>query len=104
MAERGRFGQPRPAVSARTDLRLAPSLFPQSRFLCMDRSTVAHTKPEVMKMEDLPLGFGMALAQHPEAMARFSALSEEEQQAIINGTHAVRSKQEMQAYVENLMK
>ena len=55
-------------------------------------------------MEDLPLGFGMALAQHPEAMARFSALSEEEQQAIIDGTHAVRSKQEMQAYVENLLK
>ena len=57
----------------------------------MDRSTAAHTKPEVMKMEDLPLGFGMALAQHPEAMARFSALSEEEQQAIIDGTHAVRN-------------
>ena len=29
-----------------------------------------------MEMEELPLGFGMALAQHPEAMARFSALSE----------------------------
>ena len=55
-------------------------------------------------MEELPLGFGMALAQHPEAMARFSALSEEEQQAIINGTHAVRSKEEMQAYVEQLLK
>ena len=55
-------------------------------------------------MEELPLGFGMALAQHPEAMARFTALSEAEQQAIIDGTHAVRSKQEMQAYVENLMK
>ena len=55
-------------------------------------------------MEDLPLGFGMALAQHPEAMARFAALSEAEQQAIIDGTHAVRSKQEMQTYVENLMK
>ena len=57
-----------------------------------------------MKMEELPLGFGMALAQHPEAMARFSNLTEEEQQAIINGAHAVRSKQEMRAYVENLMK
>ena len=57
-----------------------------------------------MNMEDLPLGFGMALAQHPEAMARFAALSEAEQQAIIDGTHAVCSKQEMQAYVENLMK
>ena len=55
-------------------------------------------------MEELPQGLGMALAQHPEAMARFAGLSEEEQQAIIDGAHAVRSKQEMQAYVENLMK
>lgn len=60
--------------------------------------------PEVIDMEELPLGLGMALAQHPEAMARFAGLSEEEQQAIIDGAHAVRSKQEMQAYVENLMK
>lgn len=55
-------------------------------------------------MEELPLGFSMALAQHPEAMARFSALSEAEQQTIVEGTHAVRSKREMQAYVEGLMK
>ena len=60
--------------------------------------------PEVIDMEELPLGLGMALAQHPEAMARFAGLSEEEQRAIIDGVHAVRSKQEMQAYVENLMK
>lgn len=60
--------------------------------------------PEVIDMEELPLGLGMALAQHPEAMARFAGLSEEEQQAIIDGAHAVRSKQEMQAYMENLMK
>ena len=55
-------------------------------------------------MEELPLGFSMALAQHPEAMARFAALTEAEQQAIISGTHSVHSKQEMQAYVERLMK
>ena len=55
-------------------------------------------------MEELPLGFGMALAQHPEAMARFAALSEAEQQAFIDGTHADRSNQEMHAYVERLMK
>ena len=54
-------------------------------------------------MEELPLGLGMALAQHPEAMARFAALSEAEQQAIIDGAHAVRSKQEMRSYVEKLM-
>ena len=70
----------------------------------MDSPIPAHTKPEVMNMNELPLGFGMALAQHPEAMARFAGLPEEEQQAIINGVRAVRSKQEMQAYVEQLMK
>ena len=58
--------------------------------------------PEVIDMEELPLGLGMALAQHPEAMARFAALPEAEQQAVINGAHAVRSKEEMRAYVERL--
>ncbi len=53
-------------------------------------------------MEDLPLGFGMALAQHPEAMQRFCALPEEEQRAVVNHTHSIQSKQEMQAYVESL--
>lgn len=57
-----------------------------------------------MALNDLPLGFGMALAQHPEAMERFAGLPETEQQAIIDGVHAVRSKQEMQAYVERLIK
>ncbi|MDO4314430.1 MAG: hypothetical protein Q4C45_01545 [Oscillospiraceae bacterium] len=57
-----------------------------------------------MEQQELPMGFGMALAQHPEAMERFAALPETEQQAIIDGTHAVRSKQEMRAYVERLMK
>jgi len=56
-----------------------------------------------MEQNELPLGFGMALAQHPEAMERFAALPEEEQRAILDGVHAVRSKQEMRAYVERLM-
>ena len=56
-----------------------------------------------MEQQELPLGFGMALAQHPDAMARFSAMSEAEQKAFIDGTHAVRSKQEMQAYIEQLI-
>lgn len=58
----------------------------------------------MMEPNELPMGFGMALAQHPEAMERFAGLPAAEQQAIIDGTHAVRSKQEMQAYVERLMK
>ncbi|WP_298034132.1 YdeI/OmpD-associated family protein [uncultured Dysosmobacter sp.] len=57
-----------------------------------------------MEQNELPLGFGMALAQHPEAMERFAGLPEAEQKAILDGIHAVRSKQEMRAYVERLMK
>ena len=48
-------------------------------------------------MEDLPLGFGMALAQRSEAMQRFCALTDEEQRMVIDHTHQIHSKQEMQA-------
>ncbi len=58
----------------------------------------------MMEFNELPMGFGMALAQHPEAMERFAGLPEAERQAIIDGIHAVHSKQEMQAYVERLIK
>ena len=51
---------------------------------------------------ELPLGFGMALAHHADAMKYFSSLSKEEQKQIINHTHTINSKQEMQAYVQSL--
>lgn len=53
-------------------------------------------------MEDLPLGFGMALAQRSEAMQRFCALTDEEQRMVIDHTHQIHSKQEMQAFVDHL--
>ena len=53
-------------------------------------------------MEDLPLGFGMALAQRSEAMQRFCALTDEEQRMVIDHTHQIYSKQEMQAFVDHL--
>lgn len=54
-----------------------------------------------MNME-LPLGFGMALAQNEAAMKRFEALSEDEKQAVIQRTHSVNSKQEMRQLVAEL--
>lgn len=45
----------------------------------------------------------MALAMNPEAMQKFSSLPENKKQEIINGTHSVSSKKEMQHYVENLL-
>ncbi len=56
-----------------------------------------------MKRDEMPVGFSMALAQNPEAMQKFAMLSESEKKQIIDGTHSVKSKQEMHEYVNKLI-
>ena len=51
---------------------------------------------------DVPMGLGMALAQNRSALDAFAALSREQQEQVIAGTHDIRSKAEMQAYVQRL--
>lgn len=55
-----------------------------------------------MENNMLPLGFGMALAQNEAAMKRFESMTEAEKQALIQRTHQVRSKREMQQLVNQL--
>ena len=55
-----------------------------------------------MDRSDVPLGFGFALAQNPEAMKFFSNLSQQQQRDILQKAHAVSSKDEMQALVSSL--
>ncbi len=57
-----------------------------------------------MKRNEMPVGFSMALAQNPEAMQKFSMLSEEKKNEIINDTHSVKSSREMHEYVNKLNK
>lgn len=57
-----------------------------------------------MSKIELPLGLGMALAQNKTAMARFEALSEDEKQKIVEKTHTVASKREMQQLVNSITK
>ena len=52
--------------------------------------------------KDLPLGFGMALAQQPDAMKKFSNMTEDEQNRILSKIHNIDSKQEMQSFVSRL--
>lgn len=52
---------------------------------------------------ELPLGFGMALAQNEGAMSRFEQLSESEKAAVIEKCHQIRSKGEMQNLVNSLI-
>lgn len=56
-----------------------------------------------MEHYKIPVGLGMALAQTPEAMEKFASLSDARKQEIINGTHSVASKEEMQTYVEKIL-
>ena len=56
-----------------------------------------------MTKDEMPVGFAMALAMNPEAMQKFGALSEEQKQQIITGTHAVKSRDEMRRYVDSLV-
>lgn len=56
-----------------------------------------------MEPNDLPLGLGMALAQDTVAMERFATLSEAEKQAVIDRAHAVRSKAEMRAFIQETL-
>ncbi|MGN1416891.1 MAG: hypothetical protein ACI4XF_08610 [Oscillospiraceae bacterium] len=55
-----------------------------------------------MKKDEIPMGFGIALAMDPQAMRVFSSLPEDRQREIINGTHSVSSKAEMRQYVERI--
>ncbi len=56
-----------------------------------------------MKKSELPIGFSMALIENPEAMKKFSMLSEEKKQTIVEGAHSVRSRSEMYRYVNEIL-
>lgn len=56
-----------------------------------------------MKKEEMPVGFAMALAMNPDALQSFSALDEAQKQRIIEGTHAIKSREEMRKYVNSLI-
>lgn len=51
---------------------------------------------------DLPLGFGMALLQNEKAMRNFYDMAPAQQQTILNQTHDIWSKAQMQAFVQSL--
>ena len=54
-------------------------------------------------MEDLPMGFGMALLQNPQAVQTFQAMSPAQRRAILKRSHTVSSQAEMRALVDSLV-
>lgn len=57
-----------------------------------------------MDMQDIPIGFTFALAENPEALNYFISLSEEQKQRVLEQTHKIHSKSEMQAFAGNFAK
>jgi len=58
----------------------------------------------MIKNEDMPIGFTMALAQHMEALDHFAKLSDEERLQVIDRAKLMESKAEMRHYVENVFR
>ena len=55
-----------------------------------------------MDFYKVPIGFGMALAMNPPALNAYSAMTEQQQQEILNKAHRARSQQEMHQIVNGL--
>lgn len=52
-----------------------------------------------MDFYKVPIGFGMALAMNPPALNAYSAMTEEQKQAILSKAHNARSEKEMHQIV-----
>lgn len=55
-----------------------------------------------MDFYKVPIGFGMALSMNPPALNKWSAMTEAQQQAILEKAHHAKSEQEMRQIVNSL--
>lgn len=55
-----------------------------------------------MDFYKVPIGFGMALSMNPPALNKWSAMTEEQQQAILEKAHHAGSEKEMRQIVNSL--
>ena len=55
-----------------------------------------------MNFQEVPIGFGMALAQNEAAMVRYAHLPEAQKQAVLKKAHALHSRQEIYSLVAGL--
>lgn len=53
-------------------------------------------------MSDAPIGFLMAISQNEKAMNRYSALSKQERQQLIDRASRADSRDEMQSIVDSI--
>lgn len=51
---------------------------------------------------EMPMGLGMALAKNLTALDKFSKMSTSQKLAVVDHTHQINSKSEMQAFVRDI--
>lgn len=55
-----------------------------------------------MDFYKVPIGFGMALAMNPPALNAYSAMTEQQKQAILSKAHNAQSEKEMHDIVNHI--
>lgn len=55
-----------------------------------------------MNFSEVPIGFGMALAQNEKAVNAYAMMTKEQKQAILEKAHAARSEKEMHQIVASI--
>ena len=51
--------------------------------------------------EEMPIGFGFALAENEKAMSSFAKMTEEEKKQVMEAARSVQTKSGMRSLVEN---
>lgn len=55
-----------------------------------------------MDKDYLPMGFAMSLAMNEKAMSAYAGLNQKDRKKLINQSRKIKSKEEMQRFVEKL--
>ena len=55
-----------------------------------------------MDLQEVPLGFGIALAQNEKAVNAYAMMTREQKSAILAKAHSARSQQEMHQIVSSI--
>ncbi len=53
---------------------------------------------------DLPIGFGLSLAANEKSMEAFAAMSDAEKEVTVEKSRSMRTREEMEQYVNSLSK
>ena len=56
----------------------------------------------ILGIDEVPLGFGMALAQNAKALEAFGRMDERQKQRVLYDARHVRSREEMQSVVDRI--